>query len=248
MREVLLSIRHHGCPVSETSAAYPDVHIQNVSKGQLADGVAKRLFCLRGEMETITAFATEFRSHAAVRRFDRVGGGDETGAVYFSSEIAFDETNPSVLSLIHRHGCFQHNTVSVKQGIEQWKVYTEDAGTIQKLVTELEAVGNEVTAYRSRDMEALVETEAFDVASILGELTPRQQAVLEAALSLGYYDAEADVTTADVATEFDVHQSTVWEHLKKAENTILTTIGQQLVLEKAPHNQSRGQPDGQHAD
>lgn len=232
MREVLVSIRHHGCPVSDTSAEHPDVHIQNLSKGRLANGTAKRLLSLRGSPDAITAFAVDFRSHPAVQRFERVGGeSNDTSLAYFTSEIAFEPENPSILSLIHNKGCFQHNTVSVKHGIEHWKVYTENAATVHELVDELEALGNEVSLYRSIDLESLVETESFDVATVLAELTARQQAVLEVALSLGYYDAGADVTTEDVAAEFDLHQSTVWEHLKKAENTILQTVGHQLVSE-----------------
>lgn len=232
MREVLISIRHHGCPVSDTSAAHPDVHIQNLSKGQLANGTAKRLLCLRGSPDARTAFTADFRSHPAVQRFECVAGDDDASIAYFASEIAFDGENPSILSLIHDRGCFQHSTVSVKQGMEHWKVYTEDAATVQELVDELETLGNEVTLYRSMAMESLVETASFDMATMLAELTARQQAVLEVALSLGYYDADVDVTTEDVAAEFDLHQSTVWEHLTKAENTILQTVGQQLVSEK----------------
>lgn len=232
MREVLISIRHHGCPVSDTSAAHPDVHIQNVSKGQLANGTAKRLLRLRGTPNVIKAFTADFRSHPAVERFERVAGEEDTSVAYFTSEISYESENPSILNLIHDKGCYQHNTVSVKRGLEQWKVYTEDAAAVQELVDELEALENEVSLYRSMDMESLVESTSFDVATMLTELTARQQAVLEAALSLGYYDDATDVTTEDVAAEFDLHQSTVWEHLKKAENTILKTVGQHLVSEK----------------
>lgn len=242
MREVLISIRHHGCPVSDTSAAHPDVHIQNLSKGQLANGTAKRLLCLRGSPDAMAAFTADFQSHPAVERFERVAGGDDASIAYFASEIAFDGENPSILSLIHDRGCFQHSTVSVKQGMEHWKVYTEDAATVQELVDELEALGNEVTLYRSMDMESLAETASFDIATMLAELTARQQAVLEVALSLGYYDTATDVTTEDVAAEFDLHQSTVWEHLKKAENTILQSVGQQLVSEKTLDSNPVAQP------
>jgi predicted DNA binding protein len=181
----------------------------------------------------MTAFTADFRSHPAVERFERVAGEDDDSIAYFASEISYESENPSILSLIHDKGCFQHNTVSVKQGLEQWKVYTEDAAAVQELVDELEALGNEVSLYRSMDMESLVESASFDIATMLTELTARQQAVLEVALSLGYYDADVDVTTEDVAAEFDLHQSTVWEHLTKAENTILQTVGQQLASEKS---------------
>jgi len=49
--------------------------------------------------------------------------------------------------------------------------------------------------------------------------------VLGAALRQGYYDDDADVTTETLAEELDLHQSTVWEHLSKAENAVLTEVG-----------------------
>lgn len=228
MREILISVRHHGCPTSDTSAEHPEVHIQNLSKGRQADGHAKRLICLRGEPEKISAFADDFRSRPSVERFKRIHSSDESPIAYFSSEIVFDSKNPSILSLIHDKGCFQHNTVSVKRGNEHWKIYSESMETINELVSEIEALGNDVTLYRSKDMNSLEETQSFDFATFLTDLTPRQRAAFETALSLGYYDLEADVTTEDVATALDVHQSTVWEHLEKAESLILTTVGQQL--------------------
>lgn len=233
MREVLISVRHRGCPVSDTSVAHPEVHIQNLSKGQQADGRAKRLICLRGEPDDIDEFANEFRDHSAVERFEKVAGGDDSSLAYFSSEITFDTENPSILSLIHDKGCFQHSTVSVKRGREHWKVYTEDTQTIHELMAEIEALGNDVTLDRSTDMESLEETQSFDFATFLTDMTPRQRAAFETALSLGYYDLEGDVTTEDVAAALDVHQSTVWEHLEKAESMILTTVGQQLFPEAA---------------
>lgn len=231
MREILISVRHHGCPVSDMSAAHPKVYIQNLSKGQLADGLAKRLLCLRGEPEALNTFTTEFREHPSVKRFERVAGEDDASVAYFSSEIEFNTENPSILSRIHNKGCFQHNTVSVKRGKEQWKVYTEDTEAVHDLVKELEALGNDVTLYQSSNLESLEDTESFDFATFLTELTPRQQAAFETALSLGYYESGVNVTTEDVAEELDVHQSTVWEHLEKAENTMLTIIGQQLFLQ-----------------
>jgi len=231
MRETVISIRHHGCPLSDTSAANPGVHIQNLSKGKRADGRAKRLICLRGRPPEIAAFAADFRAHDSVVRFDRIAGDEGSATAYFSSEIEYDSENPSILSRIHKKGCFQHTTVSVKRGREHWKIYTEDTGTVHELTEELESLGNDVTLYQTTEMGSLGETQSFGFATFLTELTARQQAAFETALALGYYESGSDVTTEDIASELDLNQSTVWEHLKKAENTILTTVGKQLFPE-----------------
>lgn len=229
MREVLISVRHNGCPVSDTSAANPNVHIQNLSKGRLSGQCAKRLLRLRGDPADIEAFAEDFRAHGTVRQFRRLSETDPDSQVaYFSSEIAFDPTNPSILSCIHDKGCYQHSTVSVKRGEEHWKIYTEDTSAVHELVTEIEDLGNDVTLYRTTEIGSLEGNATLDFAPLLTELTPRQQTTFETALSMDYYDADADTTIEDIADDLDVHQSTAWEHLKKAENRILTEIGQQL--------------------
>ncbi|WP_458189466.1 helix-turn-helix domain-containing protein [Haladaptatus sp. NG-WS-4] len=230
MREVLISVRHHGCPVSDTSAEHPNIHIQNLSKGRIANGRAKRLLCIRGSPSNIKKFATDFRSHSVVKRFDNITNISDTVA-YFSSEIEYNNENPSILRLIHNEGCYQHNTVNVKRGREHWKIYTEGTGTIHKLIDKLEARNNDVSLYRSVDMDALKDSSSFDFATFLTDLTSKQQATFEAAISIGYYDETTKVTTDDVAASLGIHQSTAWEHLKKAENTILTTVGQQLFSE-----------------
>lgn len=85
------------------------------------------------------------------------------------------------------------------------------------------AIADAIAAYRDAGMaprlERLGSVTARDHA--LGPLTDRQVAVLEAAYRLGYYDVPRAVTAADVAAELDVGQSTVLEHLRRAERNLL---------------------------
>lgn len=227
MWEVVLAIRHHGCPVSDTSARHPDVHLQNLSKGQLPNGGAKRLLGLRGPSDEIEAYEADFRSHPQGRRFDRISESG-TGLVYYTSEIAYHADNPSVLELMYAHGCYQHSSVSIRDGIETWKLYTEDKSAVHDLIADIEERGNDVTLYRSKDLGAIDDATMLDFDSLATRLTARQQTVFETALRLGYYADDSDVTTETIGDELDLHQSTVWEHLSKAENALLTEVGSQL--------------------
>lgn len=227
MWEVLLGIRHHGCPVSDTSAHNPDVVLQNLSKGQSPDGGAKRLFSLRGPVDSIETFAEEFREHEGVTRFERISAQND-GVAYFTSELEYDSDNPSVLELMYRNGCYQHTTVNVSEGVETWKLYTEDRGNVHDLIADVESRDNDVTLYRSKDLGEIDGARSLDFESLATRLTPRQQTVFETALSLGYYEDRTDVTTEEIGEELDLHQSTVWEHLNKAENALLSEIGREL--------------------
>lgn len=56
----------------------------------------------------------------------------------------------------------------------------------------------------------------------LDRLTDRQRAVIQTAYDLGYYEVPREVSTEEVATEFDLDASTVAEHLQRAERNLLS--------------------------
>jgi len=55
----------------------------------------------------------------------------------------------------------------------------------------------------------------------LDQLTDRQRAVIQTAFDMGYYEVPREVSTEDVAAEFDLDSSTVAEHLQRAERNLL---------------------------
>lgn len=58
----------------------------------------------------------------------------------------------------------------------------------------------------------------------LDALTDRQRDVLEVALERGYYDVPRQASVREVATEFGLDDSTVAEHLQRAERNLLRTL------------------------
>lgn len=55
-------------------------------------------------------------------------------------------------------------------------------------------------------------------------LTDRQREVVHTAYEMGYYEIPRRVSTADVASELELDQSTVSEHLQRAECNLLTNV------------------------
>jgi len=55
----------------------------------------------------------------------------------------------------------------------------------------------------------------------LDELTDRQREVLQTAFDMGYFEVPRAVAAADIADELDLDQSTVVEHLQRAERNLL---------------------------
>jgi len=229
MWETELAIRHRGCPVSDVSSDHPGVRFENVRRVGSATGRAKRLLCFEGDPAAIEAFVEDFRAHPATESFERVTP-EETRprAAYYISEIDYDEENPSIRHLIERAGCFRHPTVVVHSGIEYWTVYTRSKGTVRRFVDELERFDNEVEVVRNVDIGPITNEAAIQHAPLRSELTDGQATAFRAALELGYYREDTRVTIEDIAEHLGVHRSTAGEHVKRAENALLSEIGARL--------------------
>jgi predicted DNA binding protein len=232
MWEAELAIRHYGCPVSDVTKSHPGVRLENVSRVRLSDGAAKRLIALDGESDTIDEFAEEFRKHGATISFKRVSDGD-ANRPYFISEIEYPDNNPSILSLIDRAGCFQYSTVVVEYGIEHWMVYMQEKDSLKTLIEMLEKSENNVELARNVDVGPITDEHAIHHEALRSELTDKQLAAFEAALELGYYDEEDRATVDDIAGLLEVHRSTAGEHIKRAENTLLSEVGDNLFPDAA---------------
>jgi predicted DNA binding protein len=62
------------------------------------------------------------------------------------------------------------------------------------------------------------------------DITERQLAALQLALERGYYEQPRKTSLRDLADQTAVARSTYEEHLRKAENKLLTNAGQFLRL------------------
>lgn len=232
MWEAELAIRHHGCPVSDVSVSYPDIRLENVSRVRLSDGAAKRLLALEGKADAINAFAEEFREHNATISFKRVSEPVSRRS-HFISKIEYTSNNPSILSLIDQAGCFQYSTVVVEHGIEHWMIYTQQKTSLRKLVETLKKSKNNVELVRNVDVGPITDEHSIHHEALRSELTDKQQAAFEAALELGYYEEENRATIDDIAAMLEVHRSTAGEHIKRAENTLLSEVGDNLFPDTA---------------
>ena len=232
MWETELAIRHHGCPVSDVSNDHPEVRFENVRRVGSVDGRAKRLLCFDGDGAAIDALVEDFRAHPATVSLERVSSeGEALASRYYICEVEYTEENPSIRHLIERAGCFRHPTVVVRGGIEKWTVYTRSKESVREFVDSVETLDNDVAVVRNVDIGPLTEGGVIQHDPLRSALTNGQIAAFRAALELGYYRDDANVTIADIADHLGVHRSTAGEHVKRAENTLLSEIGARLFPE-----------------
>lgn len=94
--------------------------------------------------------------------------------------------------------------------------YTGPQQVISDMVAGFEAAGIDTTVeqlrgYRAQDTP-------------LDTLTPRQQEVLEVAFVRGYYDVPRSASTTELAAELELDDSTVSEHLQRAERNLIGAV------------------------
>lgn len=80
----------------------------------------------------------------------------------------------------------------------------------------LETAGTDISLEQLRGYRAQVEP--------LDLLTDRQREVLEVAFERGYYDVPRQASVQAIAAEFELDDSTVAEHLQRAERNLLGTL------------------------
>lgn len=83
-------------------------------------------------------------------------------------------------------------------------------------LAQLETAGADISLEQLRGYRAQEEP--------LDALTDRQRKVLEVAFERGYYDVPRQTSVQEIAAEFELDDSTVAEHLQRAERNLLRTL------------------------
>ena len=155
---------------------------------------------------------------------------DESGyhVVTQSCLCSLDE---SIIDRFEAHNCLYQSPTIYRQGWEHYTVIAFDESDIQALLSDLRA---------DRDIELLSKTSITEkqiphsmltpVDQLFDNLTDRQLAALQLALESGYYEQPRRTSLRDIAGQTSVAKSTYEEHLRKAENKLLTNAGQFLRL------------------
>jgi hypothetical protein len=210
----------HECPYREISERYPDLTIR---EWYLDD-------C---QVIEITAPGTP--TDDLLDEIDRLGtilheSIDDTG-LHVVTQSCLCSLEDSIIERFETHNCLYQPPTIHRQGWEHYSVIAFDESDIRTLLHELEA---------DRDIEVLSKTAITEqriphsmlapVDQLFEDVTERQMAALRLALESGYYEQPRKTSLRDLADQTAVARSTYEEHLRKAENKLLTNAGQFLRL------------------
>ena len=219
LQEASLRVKHE-CPYREISERHPDLTIR---EWPLSD-------CQVLEIST-----EETPTDQLMEDIDRLGtvlheSADESG-YHVVTQSCLCSLEESIIDRFEEHNCLYQSPTIYRQGWEHYTVIAFDEDDIRALLDDLRA---------DRDIELLSKAAIAEkqiphsmltpVDQLFDDLTDRQLAALQLALERGYYEQPRGTSLRDIAGQTSVSKSTYEEHLRKAENKLLTNAGRFLRL------------------
>jgi len=134
--------------------------------------------------------------------------------------ILFTRTGAPSLSAVLKDLGIQGGYLFPPLGIEEGKVKFSFIGSEKQIKEFMEKLDAIAIHYRV----VLLADANFSPISPFSQLTEKQQEVLLTAYKLGYYDIPRKITSQQIADKLKIADSTVVEHLRKAELRIIKQI------------------------
>jgi len=219
MYEASFELRHE-CPYRSVSEQFPDVTIRewHHSDCQVLEvtGTVAPTDDLLSAIEDIGTVL-----HDATT-------GDELYVVARSCRCPIEG---SVIERFQAHNCIYVPPTVYQHGWEQYTVIGFEEADIQQLLCDLDADRDiDVLSKTAIERRQLPHSAVFSVDRLFADLTGRQLAALQIALDNDYYDQPRGASTAELAAKTDVARATFEEHLRKAENKLVSNAGQFVRL------------------
>ncbi|WP_137285614.1 helix-turn-helix domain-containing protein [Halorussus salinisoli] len=210
----------HECPYRKISEHYPDLTIR---EWYLSD------------CQVIEITSPESPTDELLEEIDHLGtilhkSVNESG-LHVVTQSCLCSLEDSIIDRFEEYNCLYQPPTIHRQGWEHYTVIAFDESDVRALLHELEA---------DRDIEVLSKTAITEqqiphsmlapVDQLFDDMTDRQLAALQLALESGYYEQPRKTSLRELADQTGVARSTYEEHLRKAENKLLTNAGQFLRL------------------
>jgi len=210
----------HECPYRAISEQHPDLTIR---EWYLSD------------CQVIEITSSEAPTDELLEEIDELGtvlheSIDESG-LHVVTQSCLCSLEGSIIQRFEEFNCLYQPPTIHRQGWEHYTVIAFDEADVRTLLQDLES---------DRDIEVLSKTAISEqriphsmlapVDRLFEEVTDRQMAALRLALESGYYEQPRKTSIRELAEQTAVTRSTYEEHLRKAENKLLTNAGQFLRL------------------
>ncbi len=219
MYEMSFKLRHE-CPYRGLSERFP--------------GVSIREWYLR-DCQVLEITAPDAADDDLLEEIDELGtalhtsiDGSGLNVIVQSCSCPIEE---SIVRRFERHNCVHLPPTVYRNGWEHYSAIGFDEGDVTALLAELdESREIDVLSKTSIEERQVPHSSLFSVDRLFDGLTERQLEALRIALDAGYYDQPRGASIAELAEGTTVARATFEEHLRKAENKLVTNAGQFVRL------------------
>lgn len=219
----------HECPYRTISEEYPDVTIR---EWYLSD------------CQVLEITAAEAPTDDLLEEIGRLGevlhrSVDDAG-LHVVTQACLCSLEDSIIERFERHNCLYQPPTVHRQGWEHYTVIAFDEADVRALLDELEGDRDvQVLSKTAIEAQHVPHSMLAPVDTLFEEITDRQVAALRLALDEGYYEQPRNTSLRELARKTSVARSTYEEHLRKAENKLLTNAGQFLRLVTATSSKNQ---------
>ncbi|WP_226023844.1 helix-turn-helix domain-containing protein [Halomicrobium salinisoli] len=218
--EASLRVKHE-CPYRSISERFPDLTIR---EWPLSD------------CQVLEISSEEAPTDELLAEIDELGtvlheSSDDDDGYHVVTQSCLCSLEESIVDRFEAHNCLYQSPTIYRQGWEHYTVVAFDEADVRSLLDELRS---------DRDIELLSKTSIAEkqvphsmlapVDRLFDDVTDRQLAALQLALESGYYEQPRRTSLRELAQQTAVARSTYEEHLRKAENKLLSNAGQFLRL------------------
>lgn len=124
-----------------------------------------------------------------------------------------------------RHNCLLVPPLRYVAGAKLCRVLALDPAALTACYRDLLNDGFSVTVETKREIETVThDAPLLTLGSVLPRLSPRQRETLTSAYDQGYYEIPRATTTTEIADTVGVERRTAEEHLRRAENKLMTAL------------------------
>ena len=210
----------HECPYREISERHPDLTIR---EWPLSD------------CQVLEITAAETPTDALLEDINQLGtvlhesAGDD--GYHIVTQSCLCSLEQSIIERFEEHNCLYQSPTIYRQGWEHYTVVAFDEEDIRALLDDLRSDREiELLSKTSISEKQIPHSMLAPANQLFENITDRQLAALQLALESGYYEQPRQTSLRELAGQTAVARSTYEEHLRKAENKLLTNAGQFLRL------------------
>ena len=165
---------------------------------------------------------------------ERVGVKDlirrPTEVVVVTADCLREHEDAPIEDYLARHDCLLLPPLRYDMGAKSCRVLALDPANLTACYRALVEDGLSVSVERKREIETVAhDAPLLTLDTLLPTFSPRQREAFATAYERGYYEIPRETTTTEIAAALGIERRTAEEHLRRAENKLVTALIEYVV-------------------